>query len=209
MKNRQKILWILFILAVIILWWWRFWHFVIQDVPLWYDPGRYRAYFLSVIEQLPDFDYRGLPDWVRRIFPPFLWLFAAILHDFTWISLDFMVWWWVGVQSALISLALYFFISAKDKKVALIVALLSWISFVQYEVFRRNYMKQLMGMFLVLMTLWLRSRNRLWLSLPLLLALSVAHRPWLLVIASIWGLRFLIQCWQVVYQKYRISRFSF
>ena len=199
--NRKKILLRIWIIAVILLGWWRFWHFVVQDVPLGYDPGIYREYFLKYSELNFLSDTSSLPDRMQRVFPPFLWILAAVIQKFWILSLDRSVSWWVGIQSALISMALYFLLSWKDKRRAVVVALLSWISFVQYQVFWRNYMKQLTGMFFLLITLGLWLRGKIWLSFPLVFALSIVHRPWLLVIWILWVFRVLSQWVQMLQHK--------
>ncbi len=200
-KTLTKYILILWILAILVLWGWRFWHFVVQNVPLGYDPGLYRSYFIENINLLPDFSRNSLEPWIQKAFPPFLGMIVAVIYQFIGWSLDRFVTHGVAVQSVFVSLALYYFISARDKKVALVAALLSWISFVQYQVFWRNYMKQLLGMFFLLMSLGLRVRGRWWLSLPLVIALSVTHRPGLMVLAVLAIIRVIYQIWIRIYNK--------
>jgi len=203
--SRKKRIITIWILSVILLWGRRFLHFIVQDLPLGYDPGRYRAYFIAAGDQLPDLHFANYPAWIQKIFPPFLWMLVNIFHEFLWISLDRLVSRWVWVQSALVSLAIYFLVSAKDKRIALVAALLSWISFVQYEVFRWTYIKQLRAMFFLLIIVWLRLRKKRRLSLPLILALTILHRPGTLVFAVLALTRFLTHTRQLIrhYQKHQ------
>lgn len=184
MKNK-KLLIRIWVSLVIILWWWKFWHFVVQEVPLWYDPGRYRAYFLWYIDLLPDFNFSQLDTWIKQVFPPFVGMLVSIRYILTGVSLDWIVWSGVVVQSLLVSVWLYFFVSPKNKTIALIVAWMSRISFVQYEVFWWNYIKQLRWMFFLLIVLGLFVRKKYRVALPIIAALSITHRPALLCLVII------------------------
>lgn len=183
-KIARYLLW-LCILAVLLLWWWRFWHFVVQDIALGYDPGRYRANFAAYIDLLPYFNFGLLEDWIQRVFPPYVGMMSAITSLITWLSLDRSVTRWVAGQSLLVSVWLYVALSSIDKRVALVAAGLSWISFVQYQVFWRNYIKQLWGMFFLLITVWLLIRRKYVVAIPIIAALAVTHRPALLMLVAL------------------------
>ena len=183
--NLKKILISLWIILVILLWGWRFWHFVVQSAPLGYDPGNYVAIMRWYFGLLPGLDFNSLDPWIFRSSPPFVGMYAVITELVTQLGLDRSVTRWVAWQSALVSLALYFVLSKIDKRVALTAALLSWISFVQYQVFWRNYIKQLWGMFFVLMVIGLCVRKKYRVALPIIIALSVTHRPALLTLVFV------------------------
>ena len=189
------------IIAIIALWWWRFLHFIVQDVPLGYDPGIYREFYLKYSELAVFADISWLPVRMQRVFPPFLGILSWVIQNFWLFSLDWLLTRWVGVQSLAISLWLYFLVSVKDRKLAAVVALLSWISFVQYEVFWWSYSKQLVWMFFLVMVLWLWARGRRYLSFPLVLALSATHRPALLVLWAMSIFWILYQWAKLCHQK--------
>lgn len=199
--NTKKILLWVWIFLVFILWWWKFWHFVVQDVPLGYDPGMYRAMMQWYIDLLPHIDFTDLDAWIQKWFPPFGGILYAIRYELTHISLDWLVTYGVAFQSLLISAGIYFFVSPKNKAIALIAAWLSRISFVQYEVFWWNYIKQLRWMFFLLMVLGLFVRKRYRVTLPIIAALAVTHRPALLSIGVIAGIRCVSECITTLWKK--------
>lgn len=188
---------VILILCVVLLWWWRFIHFVVQDVPLGYDPGIYRSYFLAFVELFPNITYDSLEPWMKEAFPPAVWMITWLIHNFIWVHLDRFLTRWVWRQSVLLSLGMYVMCRPFWKSVAVIASLLSRISFVQYQLFWWNYIKQLWWAFFVLIALWLLVRRKYVLMIPLVSMLFLIHRPAGLVM---WGVIWVYILWLIIIQ---------
>ncbi len=170
------------ILLIVLLWGRRFLHFFVQDVPLGYDPGMYRSYLMAFTDMIPYLDYSRLEPRMNEWFPPFLGFFSTLLEVMSWITPDWLITRWIWRQSVLLCFAMYVMMRPFWKKVAVVSALLTRISFVQYQLFRRNYIKQLWGAFFVLIVLWLLLRRKYILTVPILVSLFLVHRPAALMI---------------------------
>jgi len=69
--------------------------------------------------------------------------------------------------------------------------LLFWISIIQYQTFWRGYLKQIIGIILMLSIFSLFDRKKYRLSLPLLIMLIVINRPggiFFLAVFGVWQL---------------------
>ncbi len=191
-KNFRYILWWIF---VFLLWWRRILHFLVQEAPLWYDPGWYKVFFDSIASFDGHRDFSLLPNWMKSIFPPFLGMLVDLIQEFLGISADSLITWWAVLQSLLIPVWIRYMLRPLSPKAAIIAAWLTRISFLQYEIFRRNYLKQLLWMFFLLMMIGGYLRWYKALPAVLLAALFLTHRPaflyaWVVVLLVLWAERF-------------------
>ncbi|MEI6672647.1 MAG: hypothetical protein WCL02_04920 [bacterium] len=68
---------------------------------------------------------------------------------------------------------------------------LFWISLIQYQTFWRCYLKQIIGIILMLCIFTLFERKKYWIQLPLLIMLFTINRPggiFFLAVFAVWTL---------------------
>jgi hypothetical protein len=166
-----------------------------NNIPLGYDPGLYKEMFIRYYELWNNRNFSILPKWIQSMYEPGLGMIWATFQHLVLPFQDVrLTWWWLAI-SALLPLATYMLAKKINKETWILAALLVWLSFIQYAVFRRAYWKQTLGISLVLITLSLRSERKIRISLPLLILLGITNRASLLriiLIDIIWWIYILI-----------------
>lgn len=166
-------------------------YFVYAHVPLGYDPGMYKEIFSSYVQVLNHMDFSYLPSRVRH--EPLLWILAALLHKLG-VSFDRLVTRGIGILTLIPGLLLFrFFKSRKDPRTGVLAAILYRISIIQYEIFRRNYFKQTIGVSLMLLILILWEKKKLLLQSILFFLLILLHRHTAVFTWAILGLSVLLE----------------
>lgn len=188
--RRQQRCWLwcsVFVLGYLL---WRGFPFFIDTIPLWYDPGLYKAMMLAYYDLGQWWNFSQLPWWIRGMYEPLLGMRASIWQQIIWSRSDqVMMWGWV-VISGLLPLGAYLCGSLWGRRVGLFAVVGVLLSFVQYELFWRAYRKQLIGMFFLLVCLrwWMRGLRRS--LIPLICAIVLVSRPVAIVGLLCWLLIF-------------------
>lgn len=173
-------------------------HYVWHEIPLGYDWGLYKVWF----EEMSSLSFRRwneLSGWLQSMFPPFLGMVWALLMKFGWSS-EWLVTRWTVWFSWLIVVSL----TGLSRRfgwvrMSAIVFFLACSSFILYELFWWNYLKQIVSLFFLLSGLHLLilasiNKKNLYIALlvgTLLAVWWLSQRPWLVLCAIVWV------CWFV------------
>ena len=183
--TRWRWIFFLVLLAVIGLIGIRFWSYFLSAIPLGYDHGLYRAFFLTLQQQLPYLHFSQLPLWMQATYEPLSGLLSIVIHSIAWISPDGLLLCWVAFLHILISLFIYLVLRKYNKVTALLGVLLYLTSIIQYQVFWRWYLKQMLGVLFILTAYYLIEKKSYWLLIPILTALFTVNRAgWLFFLLS-------------------------
>jgi len=164
----------LLLIWAVLLWCRRFAPFVLQEIPLGYDPGLYKV-MMEQYMSLSSWDFSKLDQWLLKMYPPFLGMLTGII-SFIWATPERLLTRGIGCMSLCVWMGIYVLIKqVTDDRVSAVIWLILFMgSFVHWFVFWWGYWKQLLATFLLLMVLWLRSKHRFQLSLPITCCLG-AH----------------------------------
>ncbi len=173
---------ILFLLALIGI---RFSSYMTSDIPLWYDHGIYRTFFMMLENQLPYIQLWQLPMRIKETYEPFSGLFYITSQSILWINADNFLLRWVAVLHIIVSIFIYLLLKKYNKTTALIWVLLYITSIVQYQVFRRGYIKQMMGVLFIITAYYLIEKKSYRLLIPILIWLFTSNRAgWIFFLLS-------------------------
>jgi hypothetical protein len=108
-------------------------------IPLWYDPGLYRAIHLAYENMIQNWQwFWSLPTWIKH--EP-LWGLMSALVAKLWVGIDYQLWW------GFIALSVGVYLVSLRRKLSYghFLVMLFLFSAVQYELFSYHYYKQLLG----------------------------------------------------------------
>lgn len=186
----------LVLLLAVFLWLYRFYPYLYSDIPLWYDPGLYRAMFLDYINTLPYIDFSSFSVRTRDAYPPFLWILWNTLY-ITWFDIDFLLTFWLAGFSIITSIYIYLLLKKYWKIYAFHGMILYFLSIIQYESFYMNYYKQILWVIFILASLYILEKKKYILSIPIIISLFTIHRPswlfFLIIVVLHYLLSFIIQ----------------
>ena len=151
------------------------WYFY-SSVPLGYDPGWYKF--------VTDFPFRE--QWTKGVFPMF---FSLIMFPLGKVfGSSFLVKWLPVLLSLILCYVTYWFVSKEFGQTSgVIVSLLYTFSYTMYKVFWFNYIKNLLGMILLIVVIYLWIKNKRGTLILFAGMLAGIHRP----AALIFGLSYL------------------
>lgn len=169
---------ILYIILLISIYFWiyRIFPYFFLDIPLWYDPGLYRLFFLDYYNNLPNIDFWNLSGRVKEAYPPFLWFFSNILQ-IIWFKVDFLLSFWLWIFSIISSLFIYLLLRKHSKQTAIVWIIIFLISIIQYQVFWWNYYKQIIWILFMLVSFYLLEKKKYVLLIPILISLFITNKP--------------------------------
>jgi len=169
-------------------------------IPLGYDPGVYRGIYLAYLQLTPWFHFSGnVPYWIMH--EPLRGILSVLVSKL-WISIDTRLTFWLGFFS-LFWWVLVFLVTKKySKQAAIFAMIIFWISIIQYHAFELCYFKQIIGVDLILLLLYLRNNKKYRRSIPLLIVLVLLHRTTTLYL---WATGFLYIFFQYFHTK-KINR---
>ncbi len=156
------------------------------DVPLGYDPGFYKYAMDMYIDTLPDIPEDSLPGWLRSMYPQGLFVLTSLLHIFAGFDpLEIF-----GVLFPFICAFLVLPVYALSKqvfneRVAVIAALLYALSYTQYTMFTFLYIKNVIGLILLLLALYLLEKKAYPPLVVIYAGLGIYHRPEFLLFSLI------------------------
>ena len=189
-RNKNRVLICFLALLIILLILIRFQSYFSLAIPLGYDHGIYRAFFMMLKDQLPYINLAGLPSWVKTTYEPLSWLLYIVSQSIIWISSDFFLLRWVGFLHIIISIFIYLLLKKHSKATAIIWVVLYLTSIVQYQVFWRGYTKQMIWILFILMAYYLIEKKSYRLLIPIL--------TWLFTVNRAGGIFFLVS--RIVYK---------
>lgn len=150
--------------------------FIDNPIPLGYDPGLYKDMFLEYAALGSQWDFTQLPPRIQSAYEPRLGMIGSLVqHLGIWFADNRLTWGRVGA-SMMIILGAYLLAGTIHKKVWLLALILVSLSFSQYAAYRWAYWKQILGLFLVCVTLRSRSKTNIRQTIPLLIAISLFNR---------------------------------
>lgn len=162
----------------------RFLPYLHTDIPIGYDYGFYKATMVAYEDAAPNVPEGSLPLWMKIQFPPLAFILHEILHVVA--GLDATT--HLGVLFPILSAALVFPLYATTRDyfgtgAGLVAAGFYVASFAQYTVFEYLYLKNVLGLWLLLGLFYVIDRGR-WVAGGILLgALGSLHRPTFLLAA--------------------------
>lgn len=156
------------------------------QVPLGYDPGFYKYAIEMYTNSLPDIPESTLPDWLKMMYPQGLLVLTDILHIFAGFNAVQFFKILFPFLCALLVLPVYILTrSLFDERSAVIASMLYALSYTQYTMFTFLYFKNIIGLMLLLLAIYLLERKK---YAPLVLmyaALGIYHRPEFLLFSLI------------------------
>ena len=155
------------------LWLYRWIHFLSSDIPLWYDAGFYKLIFSVYHTVISTWSTSSIPYWFEH--EPLigvLWFFFHLLG----ISYDQMIMQGTLLLSLLPGVILFVLFRKEHSYLAALLAILYWTSLVQYELFYWVYIKQILGIALMLLMLYYSNGKRYLLSALFLFLIILLHR---------------------------------
>lgn len=163
--------------------WIRVFPFFGDTIPLGYDPGLYRSMFLAYQQLGTTRDLASLPTWIQHMYEPLLGMRWALWGMIGWWWSDLVLTWWRAVCSCLPILGIWLLGRVYSRRVAIFAIFLAIFSFTQWSVFWRAYRKQGIGMFLVAVVLWWRSKRYTWSLAPVIVAACLVTRTaWVILL---------------------------
>lgn len=175
--NKKTIFFCIFVIFIVIFIGLKFQSYFSSTIPLWYDHGIYRAFFMMLQNQLPYLDLWQLPIWVKSIYEPFSGILYITTQSILWISVDSFLLRWVVAIHSILAFFIYILLRKYNQKTALIGILLYTTSVIQYQVFWRWYIKQMIGVIFLLTAYYLFEKKKYRLLLPILAGLFTVNRP--------------------------------
>ncbi len=194
MKKKNLRLYILFFVATITGWYIFLLHPLTSDLPLWYDPWLYKSMMDAYVWLWGNWDWSMLPEWIQRIYPPYIWMEFSLLQTFVWTSSGWFV--HSGILWIVLVLLSWIYYYTKQlfwRKAALISVCFGLTSFVLYNLYWWWYIKQLMAIFFLLMTLWLFLQKKWRAVIPVLTCAMITQRPVIVILVFIFFLWRLVQ----------------
>lgn len=173
-KSYRYLVILVFIIAISIVI--RFKSYLFSSVPLWYDHGMYRAFFMMLQDQLPYLNFWQLPVWVKATYEPFSWLLYIVSNSILWINADNFLLRWVAVLHIIVSVFIYLLLRKYNKTTAIIWIVLYLTSIIQYQVFWWWYIKQMMGVLFIITAYYLIEKKSYRLLIPILIWLFASNR---------------------------------
>lgn len=150
--------------------------YINNDIPLGYDPGMYMSLFETNSQMIQEGKINDV-DWAYLMHPIAISYIANILINLG-ISVESIVMFGVIILDLLIMLGLYMVLKIYfDKTTAIIGTFIYSISLVAYDVFYMNYIKNMLGIFLILVTIYLFKKKEYILAVLTGGFIGGVHRP--------------------------------
>lgn len=176
-------------------------HYIYNEIPLGYDSGLYKVWF----EEINGMQFRirsELSGRLQSMFPPFLGMIWALLMKFWWSSEWLVMRWTVWLSWLVILITTAISRRFWSIRMSAIVFFFACSSFVLYELFWRNYLKQILGMFFLLSGVYgiiLFGKKSVIAAIVIWIFLAVwwlTQRPALVLCGVVWILRFCSWLWK-------------
>lgn len=156
------------------------------ETPLGYDAGLYRYVFNAYSFGLPDIPESSLAEWVRTVYPQGLPTFVTALAVFTGLSADALVRYGLPLLSAALVVPIYWIgREAFSQRAGVIAAVLYAISYTHLFTFGLLYLKNAVGLLLLLLALHALQKRQHALFGVFVGGIGIYHRPTLLIVVAV------------------------
>ncbi len=191
-ESISTIIQIIFVLAIILILVTRIIPYTTNTIPLGYDPGIYKYAFEAYSSNLPNLPFNELDVWLQQWEPQGFFVLTDLLNIYGFTIDQIMIPFFIFVQFVLglmiYSITKHFF----GKKEAVLAIFLYSISVIEFKVFWYFYLKNVIGLILLLTSFYLYSKKKYFASALVAGFLAGLHRPTFLLFTIIFGLNFLI-----------------
>ncbi len=173
-SQRQKFLIYTFLTWAIACALYRVFPYFSSMIPLGYDPGVYRGIYMAYLHLAPRFHFgQTVPYWIMH--EPLRGILSVVAAKI-WISIDIFLTFWLWFFSILGWFLIFLNTRKYSKRAALFAMMFFRTSIIQYQAFALCYYKQIIGIDLILLLLYLRDHKKYRTSIPLLICLVLLHR---------------------------------
>ncbi len=148
-----------------------------NDIPIGYDAGLYKYAMEKYSAGLPNVPEESLDMWMRTGHEQGLYLLSDALHVFGISSIQMETFFFI-LFGALLVFPIYLVGKRfAGEKPAVIAALLYAISFTQFRAFEFMYYRTILGIFMLLMAIWLLETKHKFLAGLFIAGIAIFHRP--------------------------------
>jgi len=181
-----KIVWIVLASVAILSFSIRYYQYFFTNVPPGYDPGLYKYGLDTYITSLPDIPEATLPEWFKEMFPQGIFLLGNVLYMVAGFGPTEII----TIITPLVCAVMVIPVFAVSKNIsghrgALISAVIYLLSATQYVLFEYSYLKNILGLFLILTAILLLQKERYIVLAIIYAALSIYHRPHFLLLSLV------------------------
>ncbi len=148
-----------------------------NDIPIGYDAGLYKYMMEKYFTGLPNVPEESLDLWMKTGHEQGLFLLSDALHVFGINAIQMETFFFI-LLGALLVFPIYLVGKRfAGEKAAAMAALLYAISFTQFRAFEFLYYKTILGIFMLLMAVWLLETKRKFLAGLFMAGIAIFHRP--------------------------------
>lgn len=157
-----------------------------SSVPLGYDPGFYKYTMELYASGLPQIPEAGLASWVKEMYPQGLFVLSDTMHVVAGTdALQLMDYLFPFLGAFLVFPVFVVTRSLFGQRAGLVAAVLYAVSYTQFNVFSMFYFKNVLGLMLLLFSIYALEKERYGLMAVMFAALGIFHRPEFLLFALI------------------------
>ena len=177
------------LVAAIFLWLWiwrKFSFHGILAIPFGYDPWLYKTMRIEYQSLWTQRDRSQLPIRIQSMYEPLLGMLWHLLGT-RWIPYHdhiHIIGW--SIATAVLPLSAYLLGSIFNKKIALLACILTFVSFPQHMLFWRGYWKQVWGILIMAVIIYLLHRKHIIACIPIIIASFLINRAAALFIGILW-----------------------
>ncbi len=185
-RVRSEVLWISLISVAILSFFIRYYQYFFMNIPPGYDPGLYKYGFDTYITSLPYIPERDLPEWFKEMFPQGIFLLGDVLYVVAGLRSTETIMIFIPLVCGLMVFPLFAVSeNISGQRGALISVTIYLLSATQYMLFEYSYLKNIIGIFLILISILLLQKEKYVVAAVIYAALSIYHRPHFLLISIV------------------------
>ncbi|HWQ95899.1 MAG TPA: hypothetical protein VN368_00860 [Candidatus Methylomirabilis sp.] len=164
----------------------RFLPYLNNSIPLGYDPGYYKYMIDVYINVLPDIPESSLPIWIKGMNEQGSFVLFDALHIFSRMSSIEGLNYFFPLLSTFIMFPIFILTRMIfEEKVAILACALYAVSYTQLTAFTFLYLKNIFGLFFLLLALYSLEKKKYTLIALMAAALGIYHRPEFLIFSLI------------------------
>ncbi len=157
-----------------------------NSIPLGYDPGYYKYAIDLYLNTLPGIPESALPLWIKQMHEQGFFVMFDTLHIFSGMdSIQALIYLFPFLSTLLL---LPIFILTRqifDEKAAVLAGVLYAVSYTQFTAFTFMYLRNLLGMFFLLLALYALEKRKYVFIAIMFAALGIYHRPEFLIFSLV------------------------
>ncbi len=171
-KLKKKHITIVFYCLILLLFLFKIQYYFFHKIPLWYDSGFYIANFFDYKKIFRNFNFNLIES--RNHNEPLIWILANIFK-FLWLSYKNFLILWI-IFSSFFPIFIFYLLFQKKQLIFLFTSILYLTSIVQFEAFFWIYLKQIIWISCILLSIhFLNKKKYIWLFLTLFFSIFL-HR---------------------------------